>query len=417
MLIPFALLFACGPSGDSAEGPTWHSDVSPALQGQCTRCHAPGGQGAGDFTTPEAVAALAPAMIEAIQSGRMPPPVSDPDCQDYLGSEHLAPDPTLATLLQTWIDAGAPEGDPALAPVVEPVTEQLTDPDVVVTMTAPYTPTYQSARDPGNEYRCFVMEHGQTEDFYLRRMAPVIDQRSIVHHALLFTVADDDVPDHDVAMGWDCIDDAFVGGDGYESVLSGYGMVGAWGPGAVPVELTDGYGFRVTPEMKLVIQIHYYQSDDTDGVADQSGWAFEVWDEPVLPVLIGPFGVFDFRIPAGDANYTADTSIQLPLPITIHGVFPHMHVLGTSYSAEVTAPDGEVTCLTRSDRWDFHNQLTYTYREPVEVESDSVVSLRCSWDNSAENPNQLNDEPKEVRYGERTDEEMCYAFSYVSLGN
>ena len=82
MLIPLALLFACGPGGDSAEGPTWHSDVSPALQGQCTRCHAPGGQGAGDFTTPEAVAALAPAMIEAIQSGRMPPPVSDPDCQD-----------------------------------------------------------------------------------------------------------------------------------------------------------------------------------------------------------------------------------------------------------------------------------------------------------------------------------------------
>ena len=72
---------------------------------------------------------------------------------------------------------------------------------------------------------------------------------------------------------------------------------------------------------------------------------------------------------------------------------------------------------TRSDRWDFHNQLTYTYREPIEVDSDSVVSLRCSWDNSAENPNQLNEEPKDVRYGERTDEEMCYAFSYVSLGN
>ena len=42
----------------------------------------------------------------------MPPPVSGPDCQDYLGSEHLAPDPTLATLLQTWLDAGAPEGGP-----------------------------------------------------------------------------------------------------------------------------------------------------------------------------------------------------------------------------------------------------------------------------------------------------------------
>jgi hypothetical protein len=78
--------------------------------------------------------------------------------------------------------------------------------------------------------------------------------------------------------------------------------------------------------------------------------------------------------------------------------------------------DGTEACIVASDRYDFNNQLTYGFTAPVHVSSGTAINLSCTWDNSAENPNQMHDPPSNVRYGERTDEEMCYAFSLVSYG-
>ena len=49
-------------------------------------------------------------------------------------------------------------------------------------------------------------------------------------------------------------------------------------------------------------------------------------------------------------------------------------------------------------------------------EGDEIY-FECTWDNSSNNPNAYYDTPQNVGYGERTDEEMCYAFTLISIGH
>lgn len=406
------LLLACETPTESL---TWHADVAPAIDGACARCHAPGSPGPGDFTSYEDAKSWAPFMVEAIESGEMPPPLADPDCRPWQGWEDLVPDPELASTLQAWIDAGSPEGDPATAPVVERPEIGLASPDLTVQINAAYTPTFTDEHDPGNEYRCFVVEHGQTEPFYIRRMAPIVDQGDIVHHMLLFAATEDEIPANDPETGWSCINDPFVGGDSAASVLAGNGILAGWAPGMLPIEFEDGVGIRVTPDQKLVIQVHYFDiGPGSEGLQDRPGWAFELYDEPVTPLMMAPMGVYGFRIPADDPAVTLEQGFELPIDMRLYGVFPHMHKLGISYHMELSDEDG-TECLVTGG-YDFENQMTYMFEDSKKIKAGQTISMSCTWDNSADNPNQLFDPPQEIRYGERTDEEMCFGFSYIGLG-
>ena len=54
---------------------------------------------------------------------------------------------------------------------------------------------------------------------------------------------------------------------------------------------------------------------------------------------------------------------------------------------------------------DFNNQLTYQWLEPIDFKPGDTLEYACTWDNSTGDA--------VVKYGERTDEEMCYFFTIV----
>jgi hypothetical protein len=123
-----------------------------------------------------------------------------------------------------------------------------------------------------------------------------------------------------------------------------------------------------------------------------------------------PLGIQDFVIPAEEESYLVSDSFSIPVAFKIWGVFPHMHVLGSGY--ELSTDD---QCLIASDKYDFNNQLTYMYDQPVQIEADANLNISCTWNNASNNPNLLHSPPIDVMYGERTDEEMCYMFSLLSF--
>ena len=49
-------------------------------------------------------------------------------------------------------------------------------------------------------------------------------------------------------------------------------------------------------------------------------------------------------------------------------------------------------------------------------EGDEIY-FECTWDNSTGNPNAFYETPQDIGFGERTDEEMCYAFTLLSIGH
>ena len=404
---------ASGDSGASTpvDAPTYYADISPLMATHCTRCHNPQGLGMGDFTSPDEVTLLAPAIAAAVSAGRMPPPASDPSCNDYVGSDILSLSDEDKRIIADWAAADAPLGDPADEPVVEPTSHDLTDPDLTLLMSEGYTPTYADPDSPANEYRCFLLERPEgAESFYITAMAPVIGEESIAHHAVLFTSGDetlkpymDDLTDGD---GLDCM----------EGLSSVDGMLTAWAPGMMPIEFPEGSGLHVAADEHVILQMHYYSSGpDTKGLTDQSGYAFRTATEVDKTMYMAPVGAFDFEIPAGDDNYTHVSSFENSyVDLQIYGMFPHMHVLGQSYSATVRHADGSESCLVEGD-YDFSNQMTYQFSDPVSFANGDTIEFSCNWNNSESNPDLPSDEPKDTYYGERTDEEMCYFFTFVSI--
>ncbi len=228
-MLVFAL-FACTddlPTGDDTSeltipgDVTYYADLKPMLDRHCIRCHHDGGLGTGDFNDLSHVDAFAELMLSRIDSGEMPPPVADPDCRPYYGSDHMNISDQERQVLADWIDGGKPLGDPADDPGVELVETELVDPDLHLEIDG-YEPSYQGAGSPGNEYRCFLLDPELDQDTYLTALAPTIDNDAIVHHMVLTALN----PAHkasymDDPQGWDCIN-----GTGQDLQA----MVGAWAP-------------------------------------------------------------------------------------------------------------------------------------------------------------------------------------------
>ncbi|MEL6347511.1 MAG: hypothetical protein AAFV53_30655 [Myxococcota bacterium] len=410
-------LIACDPADQidgrddgqsSTDSVTYYADVQPLLEKHCTRCHVEDGLGVGDFTDTNLLTSFAPSMLASIDAGRMPPAAADPGCNDYVGSDALTISPDERDVLEAWIAADMPMGDPADAPTLEPISGELSDPDMVMMMPAAYTPTFEDTVNPGNEYRCFLLDKPTDEAFYITSMAPVIGNNALVHHAVLFTLSQNRITD---AMrdpnGVNCID-----GMGPDVTT---GMIGAWAPGMLPVEFPDDAGMLVGANQAVVLQMHYYAAADDGTQSDQSGYAFKTTDEVDTQVLMAPIADYSFIIPAGDDNFKTTESLTNTFTDgDILGTFPHMHVLGRRFDAKIIHEDGTETCLVAGD-YDFDNQMTYMFSEPVPFNRGDTLEFSCTWNNSTSNPDRYFDEPQDTSFGERTNEEMCYYFTLVTL--
>ena len=196
----------------------------------------------------------------------------------------------------------------------------------------------------------------------------------------------------------------------------------AWAPGNNPVEMPPGGGVKIPGGSQLVLQMHYFDSfPEASELQDSPGYYLNTTDSVETEIFFFPVGPDDFVIPAGAANHTetfAYTFRQMyggfAVNTTLYGVFPHMHVLGKSYDFHGETEAGQEKCIAKADRYDFANQPTYWFDNPVVFAPDDLLSVSCSWDNSATNPNQLNPTPQDVTWGENTDQEMCFAILYAS---
>lgn len=401
----FCTVFSgCGGDGaasDPGSEVTWHGQVRSVVDEHCVRCHNPDGLGIGDFTNPEEAVAYADLMAAAVEEGRMPPPVSSPECREYVGADRLFLDDEERGLITAWAADAAPLGNsPANAPP-PPSTPELAEPDLELRIPQPYVPTYPDPEDAGNEYRCFVLDPQRDAPFFITALAPIVDQESLLHHAVLSTGTRANLTDEmRNPAGFNCIGGMNIDASGRQVV--------AWAPGMLPVELPAGMGVRVDPEQVLILQMHYFASPGSEGLADQSGYAFRTAASVETEVAMTQLGLLDFEIPAGDSDFRAGGTFKPRADQEIVGIFPHMHLLGSSFTASIERADGSEACLLEGT-YDFDNQLTYQYRERVPLGPDDRIHYECGWNNSESNP-ELSGPPVATGFGERTDEEMCFFF-------
>ncbi len=116
------------------------------------------------------------------------------------------------------------------------------------------------------------------------------------------------------------------------------------------------------------------------------------------------------RIPAGKKGFKIDSSIRLTDDLTAHWLVPHMHLLGKDIELIAHFPDGKEQSLIKIPEWDSNWQEMYQFKEPLMLPKGTILRVKATYDNSADNPLNPNNPPAAVYPGEQTTNEMCFVF-------
>jgi len=385
-------------ANDKKKIPTFAADVAPILYQKCAGCHHPGEVAPFSLLTYQDAKRMAPTIASAVKQKFMPPwqAVSH---GEFTNERTLTPDQI--DILETWAKDGSPAGNLAKAPAQPRFTPgwQMGNPDFVGEPDRPYEVT----ADGTDDYRCFVIHTDFDKDRYVTGVELRPGNRRVVHHVLVY-LDSNGIARKKVGMD---------GKPGYESFggpgFAPTGALGGWAPGLQPQILNPGDGFLLPKGADIVLQVHYHK--DGKAETDQTKIGLEFAKGAIdKEVRWGEVGEEVFSIPPGNSAFAVTASRTLHKPITILDFIPHMHLLGHDMTVTATLPGGKTELLIKIANYDFNWQTRYAYRDPVHLPAGTVLSLVAHYDNSVNNPHNPNNPPKEVRFGEQTTDEMCYAF-------
>ena len=323
-------------------------------------------------------------------------------------------------LITTWAAAGGPEGSKSdhleRTPNLPTVRA-----DLAFQMPEPYTPKATLSDD----YRCFVIDPKVTEQQFVTGYDIKAGVAAQVHHVILFVALDqgdtlarlDATDAADPEPGYQCF-----GGPMIEASTKGYlppfRFLGGWAPGQGASRLPQGTGIALPARSRIVMQVHYNAANGR--APDQTSVRLELAPVVAKEAFLFPLGNYSFNIPAGAKDVPVVGTTKIPSTIgsfVIWALAPHMHLFGTEISLDHTQA-GVTKRLIGVPRWDFHWQGGYELDEPVKVSTGDLLKLRCVYDNSAEKQPWIDGAPqaaKALRWGEKTTDEMCLMFLYVTL--
>ncbi|WAS90799.1 monooxygenase [Nannocystis punicea] len=384
------------PSDAPPGGPTYHQDIAPLLARSCTTCHRSGGIAPLSLTTYEEVAPFAGLIATSVAERTMPPYNLDNSgtCNTYVDALWLA-ERDIATI-DAWAEAGAPAGEPTDEPQDGPPGWEPERVDLTLEMPTAYSPSEPIVDD----YRCFILDPGLTEDAFVTAFEVRLGRPDVVHHLTLFAL--DTAEDEQGAEALDAAED----GPGYtcfgDTVVPSRWLVGT-GPSDKGGRLPAGTGLRIGAGRKTVLQMHYNWQNGT--APDQT--AVDLTLEPSVPkeAFVARVADLTLELPPGQPAVVESEVMPLEGDFTLWGVWPHMHNLGKELRVTANHPGSEV-CLAQVNRYNFHWQRFAFYEEPVQVRAGDVLQITCTYDTTGR------DTPTTWGFG--TDDEMCIGFFYIT---
>jgi hypothetical protein len=384
--------------GEELRDVTFSHDVAPILFRRCAGCHRPGEVAPFSLLSYRDASKRATLIADLTSSRQMPPWKADPGAGHFTDERTLTVDEV--AVIKRWVASGAIEGNAADLPPAPKFVEgwRAGEPDMVLKMPEPYL----LAASGNDEYRCFVLPIHIPAGRYIKSIEYRPGNRKIVHHAVLTSLP------HREAVA------KLAEGDG-KSFLSGLappgrllsGPLSIWTPGMEPHVLPSELAATWPAETDLVLQLHLHPSGKPE--VEQSTIGFHFTDQkPRARLQLQAFSSDEINIAPGEPNHEIRISRTLDDPITLFGVFPHMHLIGRSIRAEATLPEGTKVPLISISDWDFNWQYYYQYAKPLALPAGTKIDVRWTYDNSASNRANPSKPPRRVTFGEQTADEMAF---------
>jgi hypothetical protein len=326
-----------------------------------------------------------------------------------------------------------------------------------VTMPTAYTPSASG----GDDYRCFLLDPGVTEDVFVTGVDVAPGNEDVVHHVILFRVPPDQleaaeaVDAESPGQGWTCF-----GGSGLDRVggsLDDAPWLGAWAPGGGERVMAEDIGIPLEAGSRIVMQVHYNLLAGTD--PDRSSARLRLADGsrdlaaletmllpapvelPCRPGVRGPlcerdaavldvmnrFGprsgqmVAGLQILCGDGAGPAPGRTQscrrtVQEPATVRAAAGHMHLLGREIRIELNPGRSDARTLLDVPVWNFDDQGTRALARPAKIVPGDVLEVTCTHDQALRDllPAFEGQPERYVVWGEGTTDEMCLGIALVT---
>ena len=368
---------------------TFAKDVAPILQRSCQTCHREGAIAPMSLLTYEETRPWARAIKDKVQTRTMPPWYIDKNIgvQGFRYDRSLS-DAEIETIA-TWVDSGAPRGNPADMPPAVEFAERdiwhIGEPDWIVPIPEPFV----VPADGANWWGDFFADSGLTEDRWIKAVEtkPSAEGFPVVHHAVtrLQETADADEGDflNEYAQGKN--GDAFPPGTG-RLVKAGSTIRFNMHYASIGEERTD----------RTSVGLQFYPKGE----------------EPEHELFSRGLGWnFDLDIPPGEDNVRHDGYHTFDENVRLTGFQPHLHNRGKRQCIEAIYPQGDVETLSCAN-WDFGWHIVYNYQEDVQpLLPKGTILHTITWhDNSR--ANRWNPDPRNwAGFGQRSSDDMSFTWT------
>ncbi len=390
-----------------SQSPTFNKQIAPIIFEYCAACHHPGGAGPFSLLGYQDVKKRARLIADVTHSRYMPPWLPEPGYERFADERRLS-DEQIATI-RRWVDAGMPEGDAKDLPPAPKFGAgwQLGQPDLIVKMNEGFT-----LRAEGQDvFRNFVIPIPVTATKYVKAVEILPGNKQIVHHANILidrTGGSRRLDEKDPGPGFGGME-VSIESESFEP--DSHFLF--WKPGTSSWVEPDGMAWRCDPRTDLVLNMHLQPSGKPEQIQAEIGLYFTDKPQTIFPMLLQLERDGALDIPPGRKDFIITDELTLPVGVDVLGIYPHAHYLGKEIEGWATLPDKSKRWLIRIARWDLNWQAVYKYGEPIFLPQGTVISMRFSYDNSADNPRNPNHPPKRVVAGNKSSDEMGHLWLQV----
>ncbi|HLK51478.1 MAG TPA: cytochrome c [Bryobacteraceae bacterium] len=386
--------------------PTFSKDVAPILEKNCQSCHRPGEAAPFSLLTYQQARPWAKAMKQAVLERKMPPWFADPSYGHFRNDRSL-PQKDIDTLI-SWVDAGAPEGDPKDLPKPAEFVDgwNIGKPDMVFDMP-------ESFHVPASgtiEYQYVVLPYKFTEDRWIQMAEVRPGNRAVVHHVIAYIRDGSSKWMRDKKPGEIFVPEADDKGN--RPQLNG-DMLSGFAPGLPASILEPGQGRLIKAGSDIILQLHYTANGKAGDDRTKVGIVF-CKQPPQERVMTLAATNNKFTIPPGDSNYRVDAEFEIGHEAKLSALLPHMHLRGKDFEYRLVYPTGETETILKVPHYDFGWQLWYQPVKDIELPKGTKIAATAHFDNSPNNKNNP-DPTKAVKWGDQSWEEMMIGFFDVTF--
>jgi hypothetical protein len=403
-VVALASAFPAAGQTPASSDVTFTKHIAPILQNKCQTCHRPDTVAPMSLITYEQVRPWARSIKAKVVAREMPPWFIDKNVgiQEYSNDVSLT-DAEIQAIAK-WVDAGAPQGNPADMPParVFPSDQrwqfgQWGEPDLVVSLPKDYAmPATGADRWPN-----ILVDPKLTEDRYIAAVQ-IIPTKGYptIHHIRTSLVAPTD----------DSLHAGQFQPNGPGSIEEMGIFLNEYAIGKGADVFREGAGRLIKAGTKINVSFHLHASGQETPMNIALGLKFHPKDYKPRHVVISDTPKYpDIDIRPHQADARVDGFRLLTKPTRLLSYQPHMHNRGKYACIEAILPGAPprfetLTCAKFTFNW--HLNYVYTEDSAPLLPAGTMLRTIQIYDNSASNP--TNPDPDaQVTFGNRTIDEMA----------